>query len=56
MDLAIEPGPTNSRCIWAGVDVAAPAGTCWRHVLLHSWRAAAAAGCVGWGCLRKRML
>lgn len=26
VDIAIEPGPANSRCIWAGVDVAAPAG------------------------------
>lgn len=25
VDIAIEPGPSNSRCIWAGVDIAAPA-------------------------------
>ena len=25
VDLAIEPGPNNARCVWAGVDVRAPA-------------------------------
>lgn len=29
VDIAIEPGPHNSRCIWAGVDVAAPQQAVW---------------------------